>query len=63
MSDEQKNVIVSPPDTNFLSPLPPIRRQKSGPYNPLEGLDLDKRSKEECYLIGFINGQMIGGRR
>lgn len=65
MSDEKEkhNVTVSPPETHSLPSLPPIRRQKSGPYNPLDGLDLTKLSKEECYLMGFINGQMMGGRR
>lgn len=65
MSDEKHNVTVSPPDTTSLPALPPpIKREKSKPFNPLDGIDFEKiESKQQAYLMGFINGQLMGGRR
>lgn len=63
MNDE-KSVILSPPDTNAIS-VGPIRRAKAlPPLNPLDGVDFNKiETKEQAYLMGFINGQMMGGKR
>lgn len=44
-----------------LPPLGPIIRKpvaNKQPFNPLEGIDFDKvPSKEQAYLLGYINGQ------
>jgi hypothetical protein len=59
MSDENK-ITTSLPETGFKQLGPTIRKPSltKSIFNPLLDIDWDKiKTKEEAFLIGYINGQ------